>query len=612
MRSLRLPLRIGTRSSALATTQTSLVAAALAERNIGTVLVPIITDGDRSRAPLHLIGGTGVFVTAVRGALLDNKCDIAVHSLKDLPVNDAEGLVVAAIPARADARDVLCARDGLTLDTLPPGSVIGTGSPRRAAYVQRQRPDLNVVGLRGNVDSRLAKVTSGELDAVVLAAAGLARLDRLDAVTEYFEPLDALPAPGQGALAIECRADDAEVLEVLAGLDHLTTRLEVTAERAVLGALDAGCTAPIGAYASTVEGVLSLRAGLWREADMPPLAAEGTITLGHAAASPAATGTVTTGPAVTSDDVLPGELVDQAEVLGAAVAAQLGEIGAHSYLAAIDALRERGRHVGAPRAADGSPRWQQAIAAANATPVDIDLLQTVPPAHPERVLELVQEIHAGHYDALVLTSARTAAVLAAAAANLPGLAAAQAEHGFFTACIGPATTQAARRIGLHVDIALDCDATTTDLAAAIIRHFDTSPSAPPRRHVALPQSELADPLLAELLRDRDCIVDVVGAYTVRAHPSLADQIKSAELDTVILASRSSVQAWLALDTTRRSGVSVVCVGRAASSAAQAASLAVAATSPTPAATEITRALRAAHGDQDGAHTDPPAPDGEGT
>lgn len=253
-------LRVGTRGSALATTQTGMVVdqlrrlAGLREDDVEQVRVR--TDGDRLPGSLASLGGTGVFVAALREAVLDDRCDLAVHSLKDLPTAPADGLVVAAVPERVDPRDALCARDGLTLATLPEGARVGTGSPRRAAQLRALRPDLVVEDIRGNVDTRLGRVAGsatgpGDLDAVVLAAAGLARLGRLDAVTELLDPDDVAPAPGQGALAVECRPSLLEgtgpVAEALRALDHLPTRLAVTAERTLLTVLEAGCAAPIGA-----------------------------------------------------------------------------------------------------------------------------------------------------------------------------------------------------------------------------------------------------------------------------------------------------------------------------------------------------------------------------
>jgi hydroxymethylbilane synthase len=253
------PLRLGTRRSALATTQSQWVADQVTARTGRPVeLVPVTTYGDTSREALAQIGGTGVFVSALRDALLAGEVDVAVHSLKDLPTADAEGITLAAVPPREDPRDVLVARDGLSLGELPGGSRVGTGSPRRAAQLRALGLGLEVVAVRGNVDTRLRLVADGALDAVVLARAGLARLGRLDAVTEVIDPLQMLPAPGQGALAVECRAPQdagtAEIVELLGLIDDAATRHVVTAERTLLAVLEAGCSAPVGALGEAADG----------------------------------------------------------------------------------------------------------------------------------------------------------------------------------------------------------------------------------------------------------------------------------------------------------------------------------------------------------------------
>ncbi len=244
-------VRVGTRASALARVQTALVIGAL---GIEAEVVPIVTDGDRSSAALTQLGGTGVFVSALRTALLAGEIDIAVHSYKDLPTAAAPGIVIAAVPRREDARDALVARDRLTLGELPTGARVGTGSPRRTAQLNALGLGLDVVAVRGNVDTRLGKVTAGELDAVVLASAGLHRLGRAAEITELLDPIQMLPAPAQGALAVECRADDQAVAQLLAGIDDADTRAAVTAERALLAALEAGCSAPVGGLAEVAEG----------------------------------------------------------------------------------------------------------------------------------------------------------------------------------------------------------------------------------------------------------------------------------------------------------------------------------------------------------------------
>jgi hydroxymethylbilane synthase len=248
-------LRLGTRGSALALAQSGGIAAAvIAELGRDCDLVTVQTEGDVNPAAIAQIGGTGVFVTALRDALLAGEVDLAVHSYKDLPTAPAPGLVIAAVPPRQDPRDVLVARDGLTLGELGEGARVGTGSPRRAAQLRALGLGLEVVAIRGNVDTRIGKVLSGELDAVVLARAGLARLDRLDEVTEVLDPLQVLPAPAQGALAVECRADDTALVELLRALDDPDARACVDAERALLARLEGGCTAPVGALADVSEG----------------------------------------------------------------------------------------------------------------------------------------------------------------------------------------------------------------------------------------------------------------------------------------------------------------------------------------------------------------------
>src|SRR5215217_7705150 len=242
-------IRLGTRRSALATVQADTVAEALRALGHQVELVPIVTTGDVNLAPMQQIGGTGVFVSALRDALLADEIDIAVHSLKDLPTGPVEGLTLGAIPVREDPRDVLVARDGLTLGELQQGALVGTGSARRVAMLEALGLGLEMTGIRGNVDTRISLVTDGKLDAVVLARAGLSRLGRLAEVTETLDPIQVLPAPGQGALGIECRADDTEVLAALAPLEDPSTRAAVTAERQLMATLEAGCSAPVGALA---------------------------------------------------------------------------------------------------------------------------------------------------------------------------------------------------------------------------------------------------------------------------------------------------------------------------------------------------------------------------
>jgi hydroxymethylbilane synthase len=248
-------LRLGSRRSPMAIAQSRQVADMITERTGRQVeIVGVTTLGDVSRAQLTQIGGTGVFVSALREALLGSEVDLAVHSLKDLPTGAAAGVVLAAVPPRDDPRDALVARDGAKLADLPPGARIGTGSPRRAAQLLGLRGDLRCVPIRGNANTRLGKVGDGELDGVVLAYAGLTRIGYAHAVTQIFEPDEMLPAPGQGALAVECRDGEPELAALLEAVTDQASLAAVTAERSLLQALEAGCSAPVGAYAAWPAG----------------------------------------------------------------------------------------------------------------------------------------------------------------------------------------------------------------------------------------------------------------------------------------------------------------------------------------------------------------------
>jgi len=245
------PLRLGTRGSPLALAQAGWVARQLADRCGRTaVLVTVATPGDESAAPIERLGTTGVFTSTLREALLRGAVDLVVHSGKDLPTGPVPGLRVAAYPAREDPRDALVWPGGTSIGALPPGARIGTGSPRRAALLRAIDPHLKIVPMRGNVDTRLRKLAHGEVDALVLAMAGLARLGLLDAAVTPLHPSLFMPAPAQGVLALECRAGDALTATQLAALDHAPTRAAAITERGFLAALGAGCSAPVGALAT--------------------------------------------------------------------------------------------------------------------------------------------------------------------------------------------------------------------------------------------------------------------------------------------------------------------------------------------------------------------------
>jgi hydroxymethylbilane synthase len=307
------PLRLGTRGSTLALAQARAVSDRLADLGASVELVEVTTHGDASPQAVAELGGTGVFVSALRERLLSGATDLAVHSLKDLPTADAPGLVVAAIPVREDPRDVVVAAGGRTLAELPAGARVGTGSPRRAAQLRALGLDLEVVAIRGNVDTRVRSVASGDIEAVVVARAGLARLGRLDLVTEVLGPDVMLPAPGQGALAVECRAHDSILLDLLGALDDASTRSCVIAERTVLAELRAGCTAPVGALATIFRG----------PDDVPVLGLDAVVAADPAAASTA----VTVRTSATGSPSAPEELGRRvaAELLASGATAILGE-----------------------------------------------------------------------------------------------------------------------------------------------------------------------------------------------------------------------------------------------------------------------------------------------
>jgi hydroxymethylbilane synthase len=251
--------RIGARGSKLARWQSEWVGEQLRTRGVAVEIVEITTSGDVQQvAPVAAIGGVGVFTKEIQAALLAGDVDLAVHSLKDLPTQQVTGLTLAATPPRENPADALIVASGSTLEILPPGSRVGTGSQRRRAQLLALRSDLVMLDIRGNVDTRLRKLDEGEYDAIVLAAAGLTRLGWADRITEMLAPPRVLPAPGQGSLAIECRTDDANAFSALAALNDAPTRAAVVAERTLLAVLEGGCSAPVAAWGRVADGELRL------------------------------------------------------------------------------------------------------------------------------------------------------------------------------------------------------------------------------------------------------------------------------------------------------------------------------------------------------------------
>ncbi|NCD17330.1 MAG: hydroxymethylbilane synthase [Actinobacteria bacterium] len=479
-------IRIGTRASALALAQATWVGERLAELSGEPFeLVHVTTEGDVRTESLASLGGQGVFIAAVRQAILDGRCDVAVHSMKDLPCGDHPDLAFGAIPAREVPADVLCARDGLTLATLPLAARVGTGSPRRAAQLRRARPDLRVVDLRGNVPTRLRRVTE-DLDAVVLARAGLARLGLLDAVTEE---LDMVPAAGQGALAVECLRETAAGATPLAGalaaLDDAATRLAVTAERAVLSGLGASCTTPVGAHGRLSDGALHLR---------------GVLLVASRAALAEVTRPVTTP--------------EEAAAAGAALA---GELRASAPRLAV--LRERPGALAAE------------LEAAGVAVVHCPVVRT----EPLPVTGLAEHLSWLGGGWLVLTSPRTVDFLAewAARETVPASALAAPR----CACVGPATARAAREMGLRVEVAGDADAE---------RLVELMPTAGGTRAL-LPGSALTRPALADGLAGKGYEPRSLALYrTITEPPPPNDLERAAACDAVLAAASSQVEAWAEL------------------------------------------------------------------
>ncbi len=279
-------IRLATRGSALALAQATMAADALraTDPSVEVEIVEVSTRGDQDRVTsLRVLGGQGIFVGAVRDALLEGRADAAVHSLKDVPTTPAPGLTLGAMLERGDPRDVFVGREGRRLADLPPGARVGTSASRRVALVRALRPDLEVAEIRGNVDTRIAKVVAGDYDGAILAAAGLARLGRLGEATQFFEAEAFLPSPGQGVIALECRAGDEPTLALLRAIDHAASRAAAEAERGVLAALGTGCDLAVGAYGRIDGDLLSVRAMLGGDRDdTEPVFGEATGGVGSA------------------------------------------------------------------------------------------------------------------------------------------------------------------------------------------------------------------------------------------------------------------------------------------------------------------------------------------
>jgi len=535
-------LRLATRGSVLAWTQSGHVADALRARGHEVELVRITTKGDVSDAPLASLGGAGVFVGAVRAAVLAGDCDLAVHSFKDLPTAAAPGLQLGAVPPREDPADALCARDGLTLAGLPEGARVGTGSPRRAAQLLAARPDLAIIEIRGNVETRLRR-TGEDLDAVVLAAAGLRRLGLAGRITELFDVSTFLPAPAQGALAVECRSDaPAELLAALSDLDDPATRLAALAERAVLARLEAGCAAPVAAHARVVAGRLRLTATV--------VALDGSRRVSEEAS----------GERDAAAAEALGELV--ADLLLAAGAAGLADLGA---------ARPRpltGHRILLPERAPAGTA--DALVSAGAAVVQSSFTTQRPLPTTELEAALTEGC-----DWLVVTSASTVAALGEQGFDL----AARLPTTTKVAAVGPATASALRQAGIAVDLVADPGG-----GAALAAAFPAGSG-----RVLLPGAEESSPEPAAGVSAKGWSVRRVPVYRTVVAPQPADVIGEWPRFDVFVVTAGSV-ARAAVEAGGLPGPRVVALGATSAAAARAAGLDVVGVAERPDAAGIAGAV----------------------
>ena len=542
-------LRIATRGSQLAIAQAERVRDLLlqAEPSLRIEITPVSTEGDRDKtSPLTVIGGRGVFTSGIQDALLTGAADIAVHSAKDLPSSPTPGLVIAAFPEREDPRDVIVSRHDVGLADLPPNPVIGTSSRRRAAQVLAIRPDAVLVDLRGNIDTRLRKAESPEFDAVVIAAAGLTRMGWDDCITEHLDPATMVPSPGQGALAVEARHDDSEVLALLARIDDPSVRAAVTAERAFLVAIGAGCTQPIGAHAA--HG--TLRA----------FAASEDLTVASIA-------THALAPEVANE-----------------IAAGLAErlLATTTHRDSPDLLGER---VLITRPVDQAGPLVRAVIAAGAEAVVAPAISILPvdPPTPEMEAALAA-VASGGGDWLLFTSAN------AVEAVIPRLDPAM-RATLRIGAIGTATAAALRQRGVVPTMQARMSS-AAGLAEEIAGLGIVGAT------VVVPQGNLARPELADRLRELGANVMPVVVYRteVATKPDrrLQDQLAQQPVSAVTLTSPSAVAGLHALlggSWERLHGARTVCVGETTAAAAEDAGLAVAAIAPEAGVDGLMSAIR---------------------
>lgn len=487
---------IGTRTSDLALWQTNHIIARLQATwpALECRLQPFVTQGDKTQAldkPLPAIGGKGLFTAELERALLAGEIDLAVHSLKDLPVEDAPGLTIGAITSRADVRDALVARNGWTLATLPPGAVVGTSSTRRAAQLQALRPDLTIRSIRGNVDTRLRKVLNGDYDATLLALAGLERLGLADKVTERLSLAVMLPAPGQGALAVQCRAADQATLALLAAIDDAAVRAAVTAERAFLHGLGGGCSAPVAAYAQVQEKTDKLHL------EALVASADGQQIIRVTGEAPAIN--------VLTASLLGERLATQALQQGAAnlVEQKTNFMETTGTVAAPAPLPLQGKRIVVTRTQEQSTTLIDKLTALGATPILLPTIRIEPLAD---LTALDAALRASErYDWLILTSANAVTILTERLCAA-GLTAQDLRH-VQVAAVGPATTATLRAVGLTPNVVPQRFA-ATEIATGLQEQLGDLHGL----RILLPQAAIARQNLAEALTAQGAIVDVIPIY----------------------------------------------------------------------------------------------------
>lgn len=559
MNAIKDTVTIGSRTSALAMWQTNHIMACLQAAWPGLIcrLQPFVTQGDKTLdKPLPVIGGKGLFTAELEHSLLEGTIDLAVHSLKDLPVEDSPGLTIGAIPNRADVRDAMVARNGWTLATLPPGAVVGTSSTRRAAQLHALRPDLHIRSIRGNVDTRIRKVLTGEYDATLLALAGLDRLGFTDHVTERLSLSVMLPAPGQGALAVQCRADDQATLALLAALDDAAVRAAVTAERAFLHGLGGGCSAPVAAYAQIVT-----------HTGAPTLHVQALVasTDGQQIIRVTGDAPATTAAALTLGETLAIQALDQGAA--ALVVQKASFTENHAVLPAPAASPLHGKRIVVTRTPEQSTTLTDQLRALGATPISMPTIRIEPLADLTALDAALQALT--RYDWLIVTSANAVAIVGERL-RAAGLTPEDWGH-LHIAAVGPATTEALNGYGLTPTFVPE-RFEGEEIARGLQAHVGDLRGL----RILLPQAAIARLQLADALTRQGAVVDVIPIY--QTLPATLEAAALTQLqqgvDVITFTSGSTVRNFMQEITTSNMPSAIVqraaiaCIGPQTAAAAQ--------------------------------------------